>query len=106
MFKMTGLKEFQSKLDSLSRKAKRLDGQHQIPIAELLTNSFVSKHTSFASLDELFEASGFKIESREDIVAIPDGKWDAFICKNSGFADWASMLESASEKWVVKQLGL
>ena len=77
MLKITGIDELRKKLDDLAKKADSLDGQH-IPVSELLSPSFVSKHTSFSSADELFEASGFKVETQEDFAAIPDNKWVTF----------------------------
>lgn len=50
-----------------------------MPVSELLTSAFVARHTQFVSADELFEQSGFKIESQEDFAAIPDEEWDESI---------------------------
>jgi len=106
MFKIEGLDELQNNLKSLADKAQDLDGQHNVPVSELLTSSFLSKHTRFSSTNELFEASGFKVESSEDFVAIPDDKWDDFIRSISSFENWRAMLTAAGEEWVSKQLGL
>jgi hypothetical protein len=61
-------------------------------LAELLSPEFVSSHTKFANADEMFESSGFKIESQDDFSAIPDAEWDEFIRSISSFSDWQSML--------------
>jgi hypothetical protein len=106
MFKISGLDELQNKLSNLADKARELDGQHNVPISELLTADFLAKHTQFLSANDLFEASGFKVESTDDFKAIPDDKWDEFIRSVSSFANWQAMLASAGEEWAVKQLGL
>lgn len=106
MFKIEGLDELQQKLDELVNNAEELDGEHHIPISELLTGDFVSQHTSFSSADEMFEASGFKIQTQEDFAAIPDVEWDTFIRSISSFDDWQSMLGAAGQAWAKRRLGL
>lgn len=86
-------------------KIDGLDGEHSVPVSELLTDSFIARHTSFASSDAMFEASGFKIETKEDFAAIPDIKWDEFIRSISSFDDWKSMLSAAGQEWAVRKLG-
>ena len=76
------------------------DGQCDVPLSELLNDSFVSHHSSFSSLDELMEASEFKIESQEDFEAIPDNEWDEFIKRNTSFNSWIDMLNDACEQWI------
>lgn len=93
-------------LEDLARRAEQLDGQHNIPIAELLTPPFLSNCSRFQSIEEMFEASGFKIESMEDFKAIPDREWDAFIAANTSYADWQTLLTSAVRTWTAKRLGL
>ena len=106
MLKITGLDELAKKLDDLGKQAGALDGQQSVPMNELLTPEFVSSHTAFANADEMFNASGFKIESQEDFAAIPDAKWDEFIRSASPFTDWSSMLGEAGKAWAAKKLGL
>lgn len=105
MFKIDGLDELQQKLDDLAKNAEALDGEHSVPVSELLTDSFIARHTSFASSDAMFEASGFKIETQEDFAAIPDVEWDAFIRSISSFDDWQGMLSAAGQEWAVRKLG-
>ena len=106
MFKIEGLDELQNKLDNLAKKAEALDGEHSVPVSELLTDSFISSHTNFQTLDEMFNASGFNIEIQEDFAAIPDDEWDKFISSISSFENWQSMLGAAGQEWAKKQLGL
>lgn len=105
MIKITGLKEMSKKLDDLANKAEELDGQHSVPIDELFSSSFISKHTSFSNADEMFEASGYKIEKQDDFEAIPDDKWDEFISSISDFPDWQAMLNEAGKEWAAKKIG-
>lgn len=106
MLKLEGLDKLQKKLNTLSKNAEELDGQHSIPVAELLTTAFVSKHTKFSDAEKLFEGSGFNIENSEDFEAIPEDKWDDYIRSNSNFDSWEAMLSLATQEWAVKKLGL
>lgn len=106
MFKIEGLDKLQNRLNDLADKAQALDGHRKVPLAELLSASFLSRHTKFLSLHDLLAASGFKVESTEDFSAIPDDDWDKFIRSISNFQSWEAMLGAAGEDWLVKQLGL
>jgi len=105
MLKMTGLNEIAKKLDDLAKKAGEIDGKHNVPMNELLTPEFVSVHTRFANADEMFDESGYKIETQEDFSSIPEEKWDDFIRSISSFSDWNAMLSKAGEAWATKKLG-
>lgn len=101
-----GLDELSRKLNDLAHRAEQLDGPHEVPLSQLMTPTFLRACSQFSTVDELFQASGFKIESGEDFKAIPEGEWNAFIKANTSFDGWKQMLESASAEWTKKQLGL
>lgn len=105
-FKITGLKEFQKKLDDLERKAKALHGEHEVSFAELFNVSFMRQYTNFDSMDALIEAGGFKVDNADDFKAIPEQEWDDHISKTTRFGNWQEMMEQASTDWAKKQLGL
>ena len=105
MIKIRGLDEVSKKLDDLAKKAKTLDGKHNVPMNELLNPTFVSKHTRFGTVEEMFDSSGFKVESQEDLAAIPNDKWDDFIRSVSSFENWQAMLDQAVKNWTAKKLG-
>lgn len=106
MLKITGLNDFMKKLDDLEKRVQALDGEHHVPVKDLLTPAFVSRHTRFTDIDELFAASGFKVETQEDLAAIPDAEWDEFISSVSSFPDWGAMLGEATKEWAMKRLGI
>lgn len=101
-----GFDEVTRKLDDLVEKASSIDGTQNVPLSELLTPEFLAKHTHFASEDQLFEASGFKVETAEDFERIPDDEWDAFISESTPFSTWTEMLSTAATEWTKKKLGL
>jgi hypothetical protein len=104
--KITGLKEIGRKLDDLSRRAEEIDGTNEVPINDLFSTLFISRCSKYSSAEEMFEASGYKIETQEDFDAIPDKEWDEFIKNNTEYASWEEMLQAASAEWVKKKIGL
>jgi hypothetical protein len=106
MIEVTGLEKLTRKLDDLSRRASELDGQHEIALPDLLTSEFIGKCSRFSSVDELFQASGYKFESLEDFKAIPDAEWDAYIAGNTSYSSWREMLDESVKQWTIKRLGL
>jgi hypothetical protein len=103
--RMDGFDELHKRLRDLTKKAQELNGEHQVPLAELLTSSFLSKHTRFSSADDLFRASGFKVQDQDDLVAIPGDRWDEFIRSVSHFENWKAMLGEATKEWTARRLG-
>jgi hypothetical protein len=104
--KITGLKNLEAKLKEIGDRARELDGKHDVLLSELLSQPFLAGCSRFSSVDELFKASGFSINSAEDFKAIPDDKWAEFIRENTTFADWSEMLTAASAVWTKGRLGL
>jgi hypothetical protein len=104
MIKIRGIENLRKKLEDLEKRANSLGGL-QILVSELLSPSFVSKHTRFSSAEELFEAGGFKVETEEDLAAIPDDLWDLYIQSVSEFKNWQAMLDEAIKEWAMKGLG-
>jgi len=75
-----------------------------VHLGDLLTPEFISRHSSFAAEDEMFEASGFVIQSAEDFAAISDEDWDRFIRMNTSFDSWMAMLQAAQFEWHIRHL--
>jgi hypothetical protein len=99
-----GMKEFQKELKNMARAAKELQGDHQVPLHELLTDAFLRKHTSFNSFAEFEQQEIFsKYSSFEEI---PDDELNAFVSANTKFSNWTEMLEEAVAEYTFKKLGL
>lgn len=101
-----GFDDLSKKLKKMSDGLSALDGNNQVPITDLLTDTFVSKNTNHSSAQQLFDKSGFKIESAEDFSAIPDDEWDSYINGCSSFENWSEMLEAATGEYVSAKMGL
>jgi hypothetical protein len=104
-FKITGLKEFQKKLEGLEGKADALHGEHEVPFTELFNTSFMQRYTNYATMDALIDAGGFKVESMDDFKNIPDQEWDEHIARTTRFANWQEMMDKAGVEWTEKKLG-
>jgi len=102
-FEIEGLDGFKDKLDKINKKAKELDGEHSVPLDELFDSSFMRKHTSFASFDELLREGGYKVESQADFDALPDSDLDVHIQQNTSFSSWQDMQEAAAGSWLKKK---
>jgi len=105
-FKIEGLDELQRNLEQLGDRAGQINGRQEVPLTELLTPGFLAKHSRFLSADEMFEASGFKIETTEDFAKVPDDEWGLFIQQNTTFPTWGEMLSAAGAEWAQNKLGL
>lgn len=75
-----------------------------VHLGDLVTPEFLSRHSRFSAEDEMFEASGFTIQSAEDFAAIPDDAWDEFIALNTTFSSWHELLATAQSEWLRRQL--
>lgn len=104
--KITGLDELQKKLNKMADGARELDGEHQVAIPDLLTEAFIGEHTNLKDAQELFDKSGFKIDSPEDFKVIPDDEWDKYIASVSDFDNWQEMLQSAIAEFAKRKMGL
>ena len=102
--KITGLEQLQKKLDDLKSRVESISGERSIPVSEVLTPDFLASCSTFSSPDEMFERSGFKVESQEDFAAIPDEPWDDFIRSNTSFFNWHEMLQAAVTAWTKSKL--
>lgn len=105
-FRIEGLEDLQRKLEELASKAEELEGGHSVPITDLLTPEFLAGCSAFSSVEEMFEASGFKIENQEDFEAIPDDQWEWFIQQNTSYTSWAEMTQVAGSIWAQHKMGL
>ena len=91
------------KLSKALNKASKIPDQNNtaVPIEELLTESFVSKHTDFDDLKAFINESDFDFNKLE---SIDEAELDAYVVKNSNFKSWQDMLNSALQQRILNQL--
>ena len=95
-----------SGLDELQRRLERMPKSESVSFGELFNPAFMRRYTQFESIEAMFDASGYTVESPEDFAAIPDAEWDAFIAANTQFPDWLEMQKTAAAERMKRQLGL
>lgn len=66
--------------------------------------SFISNCSQYLDFEELIKASGFKVESEEDLAAIPDQDWEQFIQTNTSYESWIEMQQAAGINYVKAKL--
>jgi hypothetical protein len=103
--RLTGLKELERQFEELRQRAESMSGEQSVPLTDLLTPDFLAACSTFSSADEMFERSGFSVESQKDFAAIPDDAWDAFIRANTSYFSWKEMLDAAGAAWAKGKLG-
>ena len=81
--------------DQLEKNLSELSGTHSIPLDDLMTPDFISSCSQYSNFEELIEASGLKVESKEDFAAIPDQEWEQFIQTNTSYEGWIEMQQAA-----------
>ena len=94
---LKGLKDLQKRLDSVSGP---------VQFNELFPPSFMKKYTNYSSINELFEHSGFILETQEDLSAIPEDELDLYLSKVTKFSSWSEMKQCAGQLYIKKQLDL
>lgn len=104
--KIAGIREMSNALEKMKKAAQELEGTHTVNFSEIFTSSFMSQHTNFSTFDEFLNAGKFIVDSSEDFEAIPDEDMDAHVIKSSKFSSWEEMLETATNKYIAKKLGL
>ncbi|WP_430494087.1 hypothetical protein [Rossellomorea marisflavi] len=103
ILKIDGLKEFQKQLKDIEKAAEELDGEHEVPLHELFTDSFLRKNTKFSSYEDFDSQEIFeKYSTFEDI---PDKELDEFVSTNTNFSGWGDMLDTAATEYASRKLG-
>lgn len=104
-FKIKGLDKLQKQLNQMEKATKKLERTKSISFDKLFTSSFMRKYTNFSSFDEFLDAGNFEVNSQEDFEAIPDDEMDQLVRDTTKFSSWEEMLTTATELYVVKELG-
>ncbi len=89
----SGLKKLQQSIDALS-------GQHEVRLADLLTDNFIRQHSTFQTVRALLDASG--VENTENIG---NESFSMFISTHTTFASWEEMVKVATAEYVKRKLG-
>jgi hypothetical protein len=103
-FEISGLDSLIDKLSKMEQNVEELDGKNNVPLSELLTNSYLKKNTKFKSLDELFDTYKLDMDEIEIEKLIETNEWNNYVKMNTKFKSWTDMLEDASGEWVKNKI--
>jgi hypothetical protein len=91
-------------LEKLQKNFSELSGTTELMLVDIMDSQFIAGCSQYSSLEELFDSSGFKIDSKEDFEAIPDDEWEAFITSNTSYDSWLEMQKAAVTAYTQKKL--
>ncbi len=109
--KVKGLDEAIDNLKSLQNKLRELEGKHKISLDELMTKEFMKKHTKYDNFNEFVINSNLVPEdtvkiTKEMFADIPDEDFDKYIRDNTDFQSWKDMLQTSTNEYAKRKLGL
>lgn len=100
---INGFDEFEKSLQNVVDTVESINGV-EIDLNDLLSPSFMSRHSNFSSFSEFMEAGNFHYENAEEFEAIPDESLDAFVKSQTDFETWEDMLSEAATEHVSSML--
>jgi hypothetical protein len=80
--------------------------QRVVPIGELLTPGFVSRHSRFQNVNQLLYAMGPGPCLLSDLDASNRQRLDDFTRLSTTFPAWEAMLRQARGEWVLRRIGI
>ncbi len=89
-----------------ARPASPDSSQHMVPIGDLLTPGFVSRHSQFHDVDSMLLASGLNPYMLTDLDCQTRQHWDDFTRLSTTFPDWATLLRDARGEWIMRRFGI
>lgn len=99
---LSGLDEFQRKLDTLEKNAKELDGEHTLSGKDLFPSSFMQKYSNVSSLQELFP--GYDVSSDATFSKIPSSVVEKAVKEHTNFNSWDELKKEAAKAYVKRKL--
>jgi len=103
--KIKGFDKLQKTLNGMKKKAKDLDGTHEVSLDDLFPESFMREFTDVPNIDDFFSRGDFKLESQLDLDSIPEHKLDELAGGYTRFPTWKEMLNKAGVEWSKRKLG-
>lgn len=101
-FDTSGLDKLEKNLDNLVNNADSIDGAHEVPLVELLNQSFMTKHSKFSNFEEFASQSRFDFSDFENIDV---NQLDEYVKNHTSFTTWNNMINTAATSWTAQQLG-
>ncbi|CAM4521671.1 hypothetical protein FHS16_006331 [Paenibacillus endophyticus] len=93
---------FEDLLKELQGQKDVQEDPSHVSLETLFHDSFMRKHTRSNSFAEFLEKGNFKVQTREDIQDIPDEFFDRHVARDTDFANWQKMLDTATAEYGAK----
>ncbi|MGG4146784.1 hypothetical protein ABEW34_27105 [Paenibacillus algorifonticola] len=90
---------FDDLLKELQGQKTNQEDPNEVSLHELFNDSFMSKHSSSSSFGQFLEKGNFQAETHEEIDNIPDELFDRHVARETEFADWKTMLDTATKTY-------
>lgn len=96
---------FDRDLRNFAQKVKEKVEHNTQPttLGELLNPNFMRRHTQFTTVEEMFAQCGFPASTREEIEAIPQADFDAFVARTTQFGTWSELYRCAGQELVSRR---
>lgn len=98
---LSGLSKLADNLENLS---KGLEEEPVVSLTDILTPEFISQHTKFKNLEDLFQASGFECNTQEEFEALPEEELSRYIQSISFFDTFQEMLQTAGTEYFKERI--
>ncbi len=95
---------FSDGLRKFGEKIAKIPKTQTVSFPDLFNPAFMRKYARVPTIEALFEAGGFDVNSPEDFAAIPDEEWEANVRANTSFTSWEEMQRTAGAEWVKRQI--
>lgn len=76
---------------------------NHVSLDKLFNEAFMSKYTNFDSFLAFLEKGNFQVYSHEDIKNLHEELWERHVARETRFADWKSMLDTANAEYAGKK---
>ncbi len=87
-------------MNELQGQKTNQEDPNQVSLEKLFNEDFMSKYSSCKSFNEFLIKGNFQVKTEEDVDNIPDELFDRHVVRETEFADWKSMLETANREYI------
>ncbi|WP_219835414.1 hypothetical protein [Paenibacillus sp. R14(2021)] len=89
---------FDELLKELQGQKTAQEDPNNVPLEQLFNASFMKKYSRLESFAAFLEKGQFQVDTRDDIRNIPEELFDRHIARETDFANWNAMLETATKE--------
>lgn len=104
MFKITGLEEFERKIDQLRRNAEQIDGSHEVPLSDLFPPAFMRQHSAVPDFATFCHDGGIDTTTKEAFEATDLQQINNAVARLTEFSSWEDMKKAGAADWAKRRL--